>query len=116
MNIRKGFYHIFWAKLTHGIIDFTIVDNLIEETLSFLIEKWVQIVIDTYINPRYRVKTGITQGLPVSPIFFLIYINRIVLEKERQLPLITCSSLIDNQRFRWSKIFYTWHLYAKIEK
>ncbi len=74
-------------------------DNLIREIQFSLTDKWVEIVIDGYINLKFKMKTGIPQGSPVSPIFFPIYISGVFLEIEKELPNITCPSFIDDLGF-----------------
>ena len=56
-------------------------------------------VIDGYINPSYKMETGIPQRSPVSPILFLIYISGVFLEIESRLPQVTCLSFMDHLGF-----------------
>ena len=44
-------------------------------------------------------ETGIPQGLPVSPILFLIYISGVFFSVETRLPQISCLSFMDNLGF-----------------
>lgn len=53
-------------------------------------------IIDGYVNDKYKVKTEIPQGLPVSPIFFLIYISGVFTQVEAQLPQISYLSFMDD--------------------
>ena len=50
-------------------------DDLIGWTQSFLTDRSVELVIDGFTNSRQKVESGISQGSPVSPILFLIYIS-----------------------------------------
>ena len=61
--------------------------------------KWVELVINGHINPKYQVEIRIPQGSLVSPILFLIYISRIFLEIESRLPQVTCLSFMDDLGF-----------------
>lgn len=70
-------------------------DNLIRETQFLLIDRLVKLVINSFINCKYKVETEILQGLPISLILFLIYISNIFLEVERQVPNITYLSFMD---------------------
>lgn len=56
-------------------------------------------MISRFINLKYQVETGILQGSPISPIFFLIYLSSIFLEIERQILDIICQSFINNLGF-----------------
>ena len=56
-------------------------------------------VIDGYINPKYKIETGIPQELLVSPILFLIYISIVFLKIESRLPQVTCLLFIDDLGF-----------------
>ncbi len=73
------------------------VDNdLFGWTQSFLTDRKIEIVINGHINPEKRVETGIPQGLPVSPILFLIYISRVFdAVKEKSLETIFLSFMDD---------------------
>ena len=66
---------------------------------SFLMDKKVEIVIDGHINPENRVEIGIPQGLPVSPILFLIYISRVFDVVKKESPETTSLSFMDKLRF-----------------
>lgn len=66
---------------------------------SCWIDRWVQLVTDRYINPKYKMETKISQKILVLPILFLIYISRVFLEIEFCLPQVTCLLFIDNLGF-----------------
>lgn len=79
--------------------DFDINNDQIGWIQYFLTNRWVELMIDGFIYFKYKVKTTIPQGSPISLIIFLIYISNVFLEIEKQLPDITCLSLIDNLGF-----------------
>lgn len=56
-------------------------------------------VINGYVNLKHKINTRILQGLLISLIFFLIYINGAFLEVETQLSQMTCLLYIDYLRF-----------------
>lgn len=57
-------------------------DNLIGSTQCFLTNRWMELVIDRHINFKCQIETEISQGSPVLPILFLIYIGEVYLEIE----------------------------------
>ena len=99
MDVKGAFNHVSQAKLAQRMVNLGIDDNLIRWTQSFLTDRWVELVIDRFINPKCKVETGIPQESSVSPILFLIYIRGVFLEIERQLPNVTCLSFMDDLGF-----------------
>ena len=76
------------------------IDNdLIGWTQSFVTDRWVELVIDRYINSQHKVETSIPQGSPVSPILFLIYISGVFSQVESKLSQISCLSFMDGLEF-----------------
>lgn len=59
----------------------------------------MELVIDEYVNFKYKVKTKIFQGSPVSLILFLIYISRVSQKIEYQLLSVICLLFIDDLGF-----------------
>lgn len=80
INIKYVFGYVLPTKLVYRMADLDINDNLIEWTQFFLIDRWIELVIDKFINPKYKVQTGISQGSSVSSILLLIYISGVFLE------------------------------------
>ena len=75
MDVKGAFDHVSRAQLAQKMADLGIDDDLIEWTKSFLTDRWVELVIDGYVNAKHKVKTGIPQRSPVSPILFVVYIS-----------------------------------------
>lgn len=73
-------------------------DVLIGWTQSFLTNRWVELVIDGYTNPKQKVESGIPQGSTVSPIL-LIFISGVFSQIEEKIPKITCISFVDDLGF-----------------
>lgn len=59
MDVKRAFDHISRAQLTQKISDLGIDDDLIRWTLFFLTDRWVELVINGYINPKCKVETRI---------------------------------------------------------
>ena len=57
------------------MINLGIDENLIIWIKSFPMNRKIQLVIDGHDNKKREIETSIPQGLPVSPIFFSIYIS-----------------------------------------
>ena len=79
--------------------DLGIDDDLIRWTQFFLTNKWIELVIDRYINPKYKVETRIPQRLLVSLILFLIYDSGVFEQVKKELSEIISLLFIDNLDF-----------------
>ncbi len=99
MDVKGTFDHVCRAELAQRMPELGIDDDLIGWTQSFLTDRWVELVIDGYINPKHKMETGISQGFPVSPILFLIYISRVFFQVESRLPQIFCLGFMDDLGF-----------------
>lgn len=75
IDVKEAFDHVFQAELVKKMLELGIDNDLIRWTQSFLTDKWIELVIDGYINAKQKVETGILQNSPVSSILFLIYIS-----------------------------------------
>lgn len=74
-------------------------DNLIGWTKLFLINRELELVIDRYTNLKQKVEMRILQRLPVSPSWFLIYINGMFSQIIEKLPGILFISFVDYLSF-----------------
>lgn len=59
----------------------------------------MELIIDGYINFKYKVETRIPQVLSVSPILFLIYSSGVFLEIESWLPQVIFLLFMDDLGF-----------------
>ena len=59
IDIKGAFNHVSRARLAKKIAKLQIDDNLISWTQSFLTDRWVELVIDGYINLKQKVETEI---------------------------------------------------------
>lgn len=99
MDVKGAFDHVSCAPLAQKMSSLAIDDNLIRWKQSFLTDRWVELVIDGHTNPKCKIETGIPQGLPVSPVLFLLYIRGVFAEIESRLPEVACLSFIDDLAF-----------------
>ena len=74
-------------------------NDLIDLNQSFLMDKKDEIVIDSHINLKKKVKTGIPKKSLVLSILFLIYISGIFDAVKKQLPKIISLSFINDLKF-----------------
>lgn len=66
MDVKGAFNHVSRARLAQRMADLGIDDDLIGWMQSFWTNKWVELVIDGYINPKQKVETGIPRIAGVS--------------------------------------------------
>ena len=59
MDVKGAFDHVSRARLAKKMADLGIDNDLIGWTQSFLINRWVELVIDGYTNPKQKVETEI---------------------------------------------------------
>lgn len=64
--------HISHIQLAQKITDVEMDDNHTKKIRSFLTNKWVEFVINSFTNTKYKVKTEISKELAVCLIHFLI--------------------------------------------
>ncbi len=81
------------------MIKLDIDGDLVNWTGSFLTNQKIQLVIDGHDNKERDIETGIPQGFPVSPIFFLIYISGVFNKVVETSPLVTSLSFVDDLGF-----------------
>jgi hypothetical protein len=67
-------------------------NNLIRWTLSFLTDRKVSLIINSYKIPKQPIDSGLPQGSSVSPILFLIYIRGVFQAIKHQIPGIKALS------------------------
>ena len=99
MNVKGAFGHISKGQLLTRMIELGTDGDLVTWTGSFLTDRRVQLVIDGHDNKEREIETGIPQGSPVSPIFFLIYISGVFNKVSETSPLVTSLSFVDDLGF-----------------
>ena len=99
MDVKGAFNHVSKGQLLRQMVQLGIDSDLVTWTGSFLTDQKIQLVINRHDNEEKEVDTGIPQGFPVSPIFFLIYISK-VFDKVSEISLeVTFLSFIDDLGF-----------------
>jgi hypothetical protein len=96
IDVMEAFDHVDPYKLNEAMEATGLNNNLIRWTLSFLTDRRVSLIIDSYKAPKQPINSGLPQGSSVSPILFLIYIRGVFQAIERQVPEIKALSYTDN--------------------
>lgn len=88
MDVKGAFDHVSRSRIFKHMIDFSFEENLIAWTRSFLTNQKIQLHIDGHKINEGKIKTGIPQGSPLSPIFFLIHISGVFNTVTEVSPLV----------------------------
>jgi len=70
--------------------------DLIRWMESFLLERTVEMIIEGNAMERHPVEAGVTQGLPVSAIFFAIYTSGLIKSVEEYVSEAQGLSFVDD--------------------
>lgn len=81
------------------MLELKIDGDFIHQTKLFLTNQKLQLVINGHNNREKNVKIGIPQGLPISPILFLIYISKIFDQVKGKFSNMVSLSFIDDLGF-----------------
>jgi hypothetical protein len=95
MDVKGAFNYVARKQLLKKIIQLKIPGDLIQWTNSFLTDKQIQLVINGHTCPAASLETGVSQGSPVSPILFIIYLSGIF-EVIKAKVLIKALSFVDD--------------------
>ena len=99
MDVKGAFDHVSKGQLLTQMVELGIDGDLVTWTGSFLTDQKIQLVIDGHDNKEREIETGIPQGVPVSPILFLIYISGVFNKVLKTSPLVTSLSFVDDLGF-----------------
>jgi hypothetical protein len=95
MDVKGAFDHVSPTKLIGRMVELGVDGDLVRWTQSFLADRKVQLVIDSFQCPVQPV-TGIPQGSPVSPILFVIYLSGVFQAIEEAVPGVQALSFADD--------------------
>ena len=99
INVKGAFDHVSRSQLLKRMIDLGIDGDLVALTKSFLTNWKIQLVIDGHDNKEKEIETSISQGLPVSPVLFLIYISGVFDAVAKNNPAVISLSFVDDLGF-----------------
>jgi len=82
INIKGAFNHVSANQLIKICIDLNLPKSLCSWIDSFLIDRKIQLAFDNETSIETDIQIGISQGSPISPILFLIYIRNLFQDLE----------------------------------
>ena len=104
IDIKRAFDHVLKTQLVVQMLELEINRDLIYWIKLFLTNRKLQLVKDSHNNLEKKVETGIPQGSPICLILFLIYINKVFEQVEKNLPKIVSLLFVDILDFIMSKM------------
>ena len=75
LNISKAFDRVWRVGLLHKRRSYGITGQIFGLISSFLINRWLLVVLDGKTSQEYSVNAGVPQGSILHSTFFLLYIN-----------------------------------------
>ena len=75
LNISKAFDRVWRVGLLHKRSSYGITGQIFGLISSFLINRWLLVVLDGKTSQEYSVNVGVPQGSILHSTFFLLYIN-----------------------------------------
>ena len=75
LNISKAFDRVWRIGLLHKRSSYGITGQIFGLISSFLINRWLLVVLDGKTSQEYSVNAGVPQGSILHSTFFLLYIN-----------------------------------------
>ncbi len=91
LDVKGAFDHVSKNRLLEILVELKLPLSLIKWISLFMSSRVLRLVFDSKIEQFSPIKTGISQGSPISPILFLIYIRDLFKSK-----LIKFLSYMDN--------------------
>jgi hypothetical protein len=77
LDVKNVFGHIGAAQFARVCMDLGLLTELIHWFMSFMSDRTMRFAFDGEVGPLISVNSGTSQGSPISPIIFLIYLQPI---------------------------------------
>ena len=75
LDVEKAFDNVWHNGLRYKISQFGLPTKAIRWLSNFLVGRVIQVKVDSFLSSKIYPKTGVPQGLVLSPSPFLIYVN-----------------------------------------
>ena len=75
LNVKKAFDNAWHNGLRYKIYQLDLPTKLCRWFSDFLVRRVIQVKIESFLSPKVYPKAGVLQGLNLSPLLFLIYVN-----------------------------------------
>ena len=75
LDIDKAFDNVWHNGLRYKIYQLDLPTKLCRRLSAFLVGRVIQVKIEGFLSPKVYPKAGVPQGLKLSPLLFLIYVN-----------------------------------------
>jgi hypothetical protein len=85
MDVKGAFDHVSKAVWVRRLVELRAPHSLIRWTASFMDDRQVRMKVEGQLSDAMDIKTGLPQGLPVSPILFAIYLSGLFSAVEKSM-------------------------------
>src|SRR3978361_1722531 len=95
IDVKGAFDNVFKQRILQTLTQMRLNPAIIRWVNSFLTDRLANLTFDAESEPMTPIMMGIPQGSPVSPIFFLLYLQPLFTQLDQSHPLIISQSYIN---------------------